>query len=232
MLTQTDRAVIAVCGTTFLAFVIDAWLGSFWMLYLNVLITAWLFNHAIRQKDAYASELVRCIICGVAASVVYILLDWKLTAELQGNDKGRLIDYLRPDLPWLPTAPLNLLLTFLIAIIVMIYLYHRLRSISGNAFIAAGVTSVVAFIGITVFDQLGSVRLWNWNYLIVGSLPYIGSTPVFIPTAFALTFLLSPYYFYKRQTVSGYAIVSGLRCGIFMGVMPLLCFWAFRFIRI
>ena len=226
MVTQTDRAVIAVCGTTFLAFVIDAWLGSFWMLYLNVLITAWLFNHAIRQKDAYASELVRSIICGVVASVVYILLDWKLSAELQGNDKGRLIDYLRPDLPWLPTAPLNLLLTFLIAIIVMIYLYHRLKSISGNAYIAAGVTSIVAFIGITVFDQLGSVRLWNWNYLIVGSLPYIGSIPVFIPTAFFFAFLLSPYYFYKRQ----HAIVSGLRCGIFMGVMPLLSFWAFRYL--
>ena len=120
MVTQTDRAVIAVCGTTFLAFVIDAWHGSFWLLYLNVLIVVALFYYAIRQNDVYASELVRSIICGVAASVIYILLDWKLSAELQGNDKGRLIDYLRPDLPWLPTAPLNLLLTFLIVIILMI----------------------------------------------------------------------------------------------------------------
>ena len=228
MVTQTDRAVIAVCGTTFLAFVIDAWRGSFWMLFLNVLIAVVLFYYAIRQNDVYASELVRSIICGVAASVIYILLDWKLSTELQGVDKGRLIDYLRPDLPWLPTAPLNLLLTFLLVIILMIYLYHRLRSISGNVFIAAGVTSIVAFIGVTVCDQLGSKLLWNWNALIVEKLPYIGSTPAFVPTAFALTFLLSPYYFYKRQ----YAIVSGLRCGIFMGVMPLLCFWAFRFIKI
>ncbi|MDE0041509.1 MAG: hypothetical protein OXT74_05705, partial [Candidatus Poribacteria bacterium] len=45
--------------------------------------------------------------------------------------------------------------------------------------------------------------------------PQIGSTPVFVPISLLLTFVLSPYYFYKRQ----HTIVAGIRCGVFMGTM-------------
>jgi hypothetical protein len=89
------------------------------------------------------------------------------------------------------------------------------------------VVGSIAFVGGTIFDQFGSARLWNWNAIRFSSFPYIGSVPVCVPIALALTFLLTPYYLRRHHIV-----VGGIRCGLFIGIMQFLCFLLFYFIGI
>jgi hypothetical protein len=219
-ITQTDKAVLIACGTTFLTFLMNAKLGSIWILYLNVFMTACVFGYAIRQWDEF-SHLSRSVIFGVSASITYTPVDWLLSRQV------RLIFYLRSDIPWMFAVPLSLLLMWMVAITVSIYLYQRLNSMGSRSYISAGITGIAVFVGSTVLDQFGSARLWNWNAMLLKDSTYIGSVPIFVPIALFLTFLLSPYYFYRHHI-----IVAGIRCGIFMGTMQFLCFVLFRFMRI
>ncbi|MCZ6676108.1 MAG: hypothetical protein O7E52_02540 [Candidatus Poribacteria bacterium] len=219
-LSQTDRAVIFACGTIFLTFLINAKFRLTWTLYLNAVLTAGAFGYAIRKWDE-SSYLSRSVIFGVIASITYIPLDWLF------SDRVSLLFYRIPNDIRIAAVPLSLLLTWMIAITVTIYLYQRLNSIWRRAYISAAITGIVVFIGSTVFDQLGSARLWNWNATRLEHFPHIGSVPVFIPIALTLTFLLSPYYLFRQI-----AIVAGIRCGLFMGAMQFLCFALFHFIGI
>ncbi|MCH8293081.1 hypothetical protein IH992_18480 [Candidatus Poribacteria bacterium] len=213
MVNRTDKVVIAASGTILLTFLIATKYGSIWVLYLNVLITSGLFGYGIRQESEFSSHLSRSVISAVSASITYIPLDWLF------SKKAHLIFYLRPDIPWMPSAPLSLVFTWMIVLTVPIYLYQRLNAIWGKAYISAGVTATAVLISSTILGMLGSARfLWNAN--LVSGLPHIGSLPTFVPIALFLTFLLSPYYFSKRQ----HPIVSGMRCGIFVGAMLFLCF--------
>ena len=223
MVTQTDKAVIVACATMLLAFWIDTRLNSVWTLYVSVLITAGLFGYGIWKESEPSGYLRQSTIFGVVAALTYIPLDWGLSQKIQ------FVLYLRSDLPVMPSAPLSLVLTWMIAITAVIYLYHRSNSISVNIFISAGVTGTFAFVSSTILDQFGTANfLWLWNCTPLDGkytvdFPRIGSTPVFVPIALLLTFLLSPYYFYKRQ----HAIVAGIRCGLFMGTILFCCFAAF-----
>lgn len=215
-ITLTDKAVFVACATICLTFLINSKLGSIWILYLNVLMTAGVWGYAIRQWDEF-SHLSRSAIFGAIASITYLPMDWAFSRQIG------LISYLRPDIPWMRAVPLSLLLTRMIAITIIIYLYQRLHSARGRL-ISAAITGVMAFIGSTVLDQLGSARLWNWNAVRLAHFLYIGSVPAFVPIALFLAFLLSPYYFYRSHI-----IVSGIRCGIFMGAIQFLCFVLFYF---
>ena len=223
MVSQTDKVVIAASGTMLLAFWIDSRLNSVWPLYVNVLITAGLFGCAIWKEYEASQDLRQSLVFGIAASLSYIPLDWGLSQKI------RLVLYLRPDLPVMPSAPLRLVLTWMIALTAVVYFYHRLNSVFVSIFISAGVTGIFAFVGSVILDQFGtSCFLWHWNptpldgkYVV--NFPRIGSTPVLVPIALLLTFLLSPYYFYKRQ----HPIVAGIRCGLFMGTMLFCCFVVF-----
>ena len=234
--TRTDKVVIAACGTILLTFLIATKYGSIWVLYLNVLITSGLFGYGIRQASEFSSHLSRSVIFGVSASITYIPLDWLF------SKKAHLILYLRSDIPWMPSAPLSLVLTWMIVLTVPIYLYQRLNAILGKAYLSAGVTGIAVLISSAILGMLGSARflwywneditlaelermvgpagLWTWNANLVARFPHIGSLPIFVPIALFLTFLLSPYYFSRRQ----HPIVSGMRCGIFVGAMLFLCF--------
>ena len=220
IITQTDKAVIIATITTFLTFLINAKLGSIWLLYLNVLVVSGVFGYASRPWYP-RSDLSRSAIFGAIASITYIPLDWLFSEHV------RLLSYLSlRDIP-IAAVPLSLLLTWMIAITIIIYIYHRLNAIWERPYIPPVAVGSVAFVGITIFDQFGSARLWNWNAIRFLHFPYIGSVPVSVPIALALTFLLSPYYLRRHHIV-----VGGIRCGLFIGIMQLLCFMLFHFIGI
>ena len=217
-ITQTDKAVIIASITTFLTFLMNAKLGSIWLLYLNVLVVVGVFGYASRPWDQL-SHLSRSAIFGVVASITYIPLDWLFSRRVM------LLFYLSSRDIQIAAVPLSLLLTWMIAITIIIYIYHRLNAIWERPYIPAVIVGSVAFVGSTIFDQFGSARLWNWNAIRLSDFPYIGSVPVFVPIALALTFLLSPYYLRRYHIV-----VGGIRCGLFIGIMQFLCFMLFHFI--
>ncbi len=215
MVSKTDRAIIAACGTMFAAFWIYSRLAWLWIFYVNLLITAVLFGYCIWKERETSRHLERSAIFGVVASLTYMPLDWGFARSIE------FILYFRRDLAIMPAAPLCVVFTWMIAITAVIYLYHRLNSISGHPFLSAGIAGIVAFGGAVVLDQFGSAQfLWHWNSTPLSGryavdFPRIGSTPVFVPVSLLLTFMLSPYYFYKRQ----HTIVAGIRCGVFMGTI-------------
>ena len=96
--------------------------------------------------------------------------------------------------------------------------------------LAAGATGIGAAVGSIVIYALGASHLWLWNAAQVDRIPQIASVPVFVPVAFLLTFLLCPYFFgvvnsfLREQHVS----VAGIRCGIFMGALQFLLFYAWK----
>jgi hypothetical protein len=216
IITRVDKAVIFACVTIFITFLINAKLGSIWLLYSNVLITVSVFGYAIWKWDEFR-HLSHSAIFGVIAAITYLPVDRLFSQRVD------LIFYLNLNDIQVPAVPLSLLLTWMIAITVTIYFYQRLNSIWRRPYISSVITGVVVFIGSTVLDQLGSARLWNWNASRFQNFPYIGTVPVFVPIAILLTFLLSPYYL-RRQ----HPLVAGLRCGLFLGGMQFLCFMLFH----
>lgn len=218
-ITQTDKAVIIASTTTFLTFLINAKFGSIWLLYLNVLAVVGVFGYVSRPWNQL-SHLSRSAIFGALAAITYLPLDWLFSRRVT------LLFYLTRDIR-IAAVPLSLLLTWMIAITIIIYIYHRLNEIWERPYIPAVIVGSIAFVGSTIFDQFGSARLWNWNAIHLSYSPYIGSVPVSVPIALALTFLLSPYYLRRH-----YLVVGGIRCGLFIGIMLFLCFMLFRFIGI
>ena len=217
---QTDKAVIIASITTFLTFLMNAKLGSIWLLYLNILVVVGVFGYASRPWDQL-SQLSRSAIFGVIASITYIPLDWLFSRRVA------LLAYLSSGDIRIAAVPLSLLLTWMIVITIIIYIYHRFNAICERPYIPAVIVGSIAFVGSTIFDQFGSARLWNWNATRFSYFPYIGSVPVCVPIALALTFLLAPYYLRRHQIV-----VGGIRCGLFIGIMQFLCFLSFHFIGI
>ena len=219
-ITQTDKAVIIASITTFLTFLMNAKFGSVWLLYLNILVVVGMFSYASRPWDRL-SHLSRSAIVGVIASTTYLPLD------LLFSEHVKLLSYLSLRDIRIAAVPLSLLLTWMIVITIIIYIYHRLNDIWERPYIPAVFVGTIAFVGSTILDQFGSARLWNWNAMRFSYFPYIGSVPVCVPIALALTFLLSPYYLRRHHIV-----VGGIRCGLFIGIMQLLSFMLFHFIGI
>ncbi len=219
-ITQTDKAVIIASITTFLTFLINAKLGSIWLLYLNFLVVVGVFGYVSRPWDQL-SHLTRSAIFGVIASITYIPLDWLFSRRVA------LLAYLSSGDIRIAAVPLSLLLTWMIVITIIIYIYHRFSAVWERSYIPAVIVGSIAFVGSTIFDQFGSARLWNWNAIRFSSFLYIGSVPVCVPMALALTFLLTPYYLRRYHIV-----VGGIRCGLFIGIMQFLCFLSFHFIGI
>jgi len=218
-ITQTDKAVLIASIITFLTFLMNAKFGSIWLLYLNVLVVVGVFGYASRPWDPL-SHLSRSAIVGVIASITYIPLD------LLFSEHVKLLSYLSLRDIRIAAVPLSLLLTWMVAITIIIYIYHRLNAIWDRPYIPAVIVGSIAFVGSTIFDQFGSARLWNWNAMRFPDFPYIGSIPVCVPIGLALTFLLSPYY------LRSHIVVGAIRCGLFIGIMQFLCFLLFYFIGI
>ena len=218
-ITQTNKVVLIASITTFLTFLLNAKLGSVWLLYLNFLVVLGVFGYASRPWDPL-SHLTRSAIVGVIASITYIPLDWLFSRRVA------LLSYLSAGDIRIAAVPLSLLLTWMIVITIIIYIYYRLNAIWERPYIPAVIVGSIVFVGSTIFDQFGSARLWNWNAVRFPDFPYIGSVPVCVPIGLALTFLLSPYY------LRSHIVVGAIRCGLFIGIMQFLCFLSFHFIGI
>ncbi len=237
---RTDTAVITVACTTFLTFLIVNQIGSIWVLYPNVLLTIGWFGYLLcrsteeeifelsgPREDPVSlksevpvshekSVLSRCMLFGVAATALYLPIDWFFSR------KAHIVFYLRSEFERLG-VPLGLILTWAIFAMLMAYCYDRGLMIFRHRLIAAVLTGLMAGIGATIIYQLGESELWIWNATRVGNFPHIASVPVFVPIAFFLTFLLCPYYFHREQ----HPVVAGIRCGIFMGALQFFSFLLF-----
>jgi len=118
-------------------------------------------------------------------------------------------------------------------IIITMYFYQRLRSVFGRAYIPAILTGLCASIACVILNYLGDLaRLWVWNVGFPKVSPVIGSTPIFVPIAFLITFLFSPYIqggqrITRRIAISNNPIASGLRCSIILVVTIFMLFRAF-----
>jgi hypothetical protein len=242
--TKTDKAVFTVTGTTLLTFLIESRIESrietIWILYPNVLLAVSLLFYCISQTDEDASLLSSSSIFGLATVLTYAPMDWLFSRKM------RLIFYLRSDFLANITTPIAIILNWVVFATLTAYFYQRLTAIFqtrfasdsenprvgliGTAMLAAGATGIGAAVGSIVIYALGASHLWLWNAAQVDRIPQIASVPVFVPVAFLLTFLLCPYFFgvvnsfLREQHVS----VAGIRCGIFMGALQFLLFYAWK----
>lgn len=240
MTNRTDKAIFAVTGTTLLTFLVVNYIGTIWILYPNVLIAASLFVYCIWKIDENAQPLLSSVIFGIATTLTYVPMDWLFSR------KARLIFYLRSDFLENLTTPIGIILNWVVFATLTAYCYQRFAAVfrtrftsetdnsrmgfTGTAMLAAGVTGISAAVGSSIVHAFGASHLWLWNAAQVDQIPQIASVPVFVPVSFFLTFLLCPYYFgvtggFLREQHAG---VAGIRCGIFMGALQFLLFYAWK----
>ena len=217
---RTDAAVLFFGVAMLLTFLVNAKVGSVWLVYVLVVATAGVWGYVVWREDTQRL-LRRSIIVGAAASLVY------LPADSLFSHQAHLLFYLSQNALHLGAPPLSLVLTWILSIGAVIYLYLRLESAWQRKLPAVLLTGLVVFVGSVVIDQLGSQRLWTWNATRFKHIPYIGTVPVSVPVALALTFLFTPYFFRKQP-----AIIAGVRCGLFLAAFQLLCFVGFRYIGV
>ena len=240
-LNQTDKVVIIVLGLTLLIFIINAKLGAFTnsvakialiaLVYLNALCGLSLFLYSSWRFDPDRVLRRSLIIGAIASGTYYFFIDRFFSSFAEWS--MRLIIYRGYD-SWLfsrfDLAPPSILLNWVCLITIAFYFYLRLRSFFSGVYIPMILTSISTFIGSLLLNELGNLaRLWEWNRHprlvgseLVGSLPFIFSTPLFIPLAIALTFLLSPYL--VTNTIAG-----GIRCAVALCIMQFVCFMIFRY---
>lgn len=228
MFIKTDKAVLTVVFTTFLTFLllfllpIRSWgIGAIWWLYPNLLLAMGWFGYLIQfnrniSEDESSQLLLHNVLFGFAATATYLPMDWLFSRKLQ------FIVYGSPDFLANVTTPIGLIITWVLFATLAVYCYDRLQMLGLHRFVASGITGLIAAIGSVVIYGLGK-ELWIWNPLRVENIPNIASVPIFMPITFLLTFTLCPYYFYRKQ----HALIAGIRCGLFMGIVMFLSFLIF-----
>jgi hypothetical protein len=228
MVIKTDKAVITVVFTTFLTFLLLFLLpirpfkiGAIWWLYPNLLLAIGWFGYLIHfnrniTEDESPQLLLHSVLFGFAATTTYLPMDWLFSRKLQ------FIVYRSPDFLGNMTTPIGLIITWVLFATLVVYCYHRFQMLGLHRFVASGITGLIASIGSITIYGLGK-ELWEWNALRVDNIPNITSVPVFVPITFLLTFTLCPYYFHRKQ----HALIAGIRCGLFMGIVMFLSFLIF-----
>ena len=238
--TKTDKSVFAVTTTTLLTFLIASRIGTIWILYPNVLIAVSLFLYCNRQTDEDTSLLSSSSIFGIATVLIYTPMERLFFRQ------AHLIFYLRSDFLPNTTTPIVIILNWVVFVTLTAYFYQRLVTIFqtrlasdpensrggliGTALLAAGITGISAAVGSIVIYALGASHLWLWNAIKVDRIPQIASVPVFVPTAFLITFVLCPLCFGVANSFlrEQHPAVAGIRCGIFMGALQFLSFLLFN----
>jgi len=225
---QTD---IIVAGSSLLSLIIMA-IGTLFHsvipLYLIGILTLGGFTYWSIRRDS-TRILIRSLIIGGIVGVLYTFLD-TLFSEVE------ITTYLRNDVKILST-PLSVVLFWTFFITTMMYLYHRLRSVFGRFILPSLITGSTAFLFSLILLYLGSNNQWNWNVLnnLLGnkSLPSVGPVPLYVPLAFFLTFVASPYIIgipknsmikdnddnvTKYFKVSDNPLSGGIRCTIVLSI--------------
>lgn len=227
MVLKTDKAILSVVFTTFLTFLLLFFLpirslgiGAIWCLYPNLLLaTAWLgylirIQHRIKEVES-SPILYHSVLFGLAATAIFIPMD-RLFSR---HGKLLFIIYSSPDFLGNVTTPVGLIMTWVLFATLAIYCYLRLEMLGFHRFVASSIVGFVAAIGSIAIYALGK-ELWMWNSLRVNQISNIMTVPIFIPFTYLLTFVMCPYYFYRKQ----HPLVAGMRCGLFLGIMMFLSF--------
>lgn len=210
---HTDFIVIGASALILIAFAINTRLASIIPLYLNGFIVLGVLTYWAIRKDA-TGRLRRSLIIGGAAGILYTFVDSVLVSE-------QMIMYLRRDVKIFAT-PASIVMTWICCITIAIYLYLRLRSVFSRFYIPSALTGAIAFLSSAILHYLGDgARLWIWNARSLS--PSILSTPLFVPVALCLTFLLSPYIvggqrITKRIGLTTNPLVAGFRCAVILAI--------------
>ena len=225
---KTDRAVFTVAWTTFLTFLLlfllpirSLGISAIWWLYPNLLIAIGWFGYLIQLNRNFTADessqlLFHSVLFGAAATATYLPMDWLFSRKLQ------FIVYTSYDFLINVTTPIGMIMTWVLFVTLAVYCYHRLQMFGLHSFVASGIIGIAAAIGSIVIYGLGK-ELWVWNVLRVDNIPHIATVPIFIPITFFLTYILCPYYFHRKQ----HALIAGIRCGLFMGIVMFLSFLIF-----
>lgn len=227
MVLKTDKAILVVVFTTILTFLLLSFLpvrslgiGAIWWLYPNLLLAITWFGYLIRfqrklEEDNSSQLLFQSVLFGLAATATYLPMD-RLFSR---HGKLQFIIYSSPDFLGNVTTPIGLIMTWVLFATFAIYCYHRLEMLGIHRFVASTIVGLVAAIGSIVIYALGK-ELWMWNSLRVDEISNIMTVPIFVPITFLLTFVLCPYYFYRKQ----HPLVAGMRCGLFLGIVMFLSY--------
>ncbi len=222
---RTDKPVFTVALTTLLTFLLlffvpvrSFGIKPIWWLYPNILLAIiWFVYHIRLQPDNTEDEssqlLLRSVLFGWAVALTYLPLDWLFSRKVV------FIFYLSLDFLGNVTTPIGIILSWVIFGTVYVYCYHRLQMFGLHPFVASSITGCTAAIGSVIIYALGK-ELWHWNALHIENIPIIASVPIFVPITYLLTFTLYPYYFHRKQ----HAIIAGIRCGLFLGIVMFLSF--------
>ncbi len=225
---NTDKPVFTVALTTLLTFLVifivpvkSFGIKPIWWLYPNILLASIWFAYHIRLKPDYTEDessqlLIRSVFFGCAVVLTYLPLDWLFSRKVKFIVYGSL-DFLGN-----VTTPIGIILSWVIFGTVYVYCYHRLKMFGLHSLLASSITGCAAAIGGVIIYALGK-KLWDWNALYLQNIPTIASVPIFVPITYLLTFTLYPYYFYRNQ----HALIAGIRCGLFLGIVMFLSFLLF-----
>ena len=226
---RTDKLVFTVALTTLLTFLLlffvpvrSFGIKPIWLLYPNILLAIIWFVYLIllqpdNTEDEFFQLLLSSVMFGCATTLTYLPLDWLFSRRVQ------FIVYHSLDFLGNVTTPIAIILSWVIFGTVYVYCYHRFQMFGLHPFVASSITGCAAAIGGVIIYGLGK-ELWVWNPLRLENIPIIASVPIFVPVTYLLTFTLYPYYFYRKQ----HAIIAGIRCGIFLGIVMFLSFLFFR----
>ncbi|HGJ65942.1 TPA: hypothetical protein ENS27_11215 [bacterium] len=221
---RTDLIIVGMCILFILISLINIAFGSVILLYLADITTLGVMTYWGIKNDS-TKRLLKSLIVGGIVGVLMTFLE-TLFVEVS------IVTYLRKnsDLVILST-PLSVVLFWIFFISAMMYIYQRLRSSFSRFYIPSLLTGITAFLLGLILIYLGDrSRQWVWS---VGAdpkpMPSIGPVPLYVPLAFFITFLLSPYIIgvsndlmTKDQTdsvtkffkISNNPLVAGIRCAI------------------
>ena len=223
---RTDIVVVGACIIFLLLSVINIAFSSVIVLYVADIITLSGMTYWGIRNDS-TKRLIRSLIIGGIVGVLYTFVDTlfvevSIVTYLRRNDDFRLL-----------STPFSALLFWAFFITIMIYLYQRLRSSFSRFYIPSFLTGTTAFVFGLALVYLGDqARQWVWS---VGDglkpMPSIGPVPLYVPLAFFVTFLLSPYIIgvpdvpmtkdnsdsaIKYFRISDSPFVGGVRCTIIL----------------
>lgn len=215
-------------------FLVNILFSSDILLYVvTIAVYAVLIYTSVRHDPS--EKLRQSVIVGSIGGFFYSFVN-RLFVESQ------MISYLKGNSLNIYGTPLSILLSLMYLVVVLLYLYQRLRAIFSRKYVASLLTGAISLVISFVFNYVGDKsRLWSWNAL-VPDIPLVLNTPLFVPLSFFLTFFLSPYilgigsisgrvegdsFWLRYIKAANNPIIGGVRCSIILSASLLFMFYVF-----
>jgi len=221
---QPDIVVIITFLINLVMFFINIKLGSVIPMYVGGIISFAMITYWSIRRDG-SVMLRRSLIVGSMGGFFYTFVD-RIFVD------GQIIKYLRGGDLRIYQTPVSTILIWMYFIVILLYIYQRLRGYFSTTYIPSLLAGSVAFVLAFIFNYFGDrSRLWVWNANLT-NMPFIMTVPLFVPLAFYITFFLSPYIlgtegivpspgdtFWSRYIkAANNPIVGGIRCAIMLSV--------------